>query len=137
MEEYQIWTLFNSARVADAAVGIVSILAIWLALRVANLTRANPETDTIAKIVSTLFCGLIVLGSWQAWTIAAVNWTGTAGALSRLDNPSDFAKGFIDYSLKLYRDIGDQIGISKCYLITAKIALLQNQVNIATSRRKC
>lgn len=43
------------------------------------------------------------------------------------------AKGFIDYSLKLYRDIGDQIGISKCYLITAKIALLQNQVNIATS----
>ena len=97
MEEYQIWALFNSARVADAAVGIVSILAIWLALRVANLTRANPETDTIAKIVSTLFCGLIVLGSWQAWTIAAVNWTGTAGALSRLDNPSDFAKGFIDY----------------------------------------
>ena len=97
MEEYQIWTLFNSARVADAAVGIVSILAIWLALRVANLTRANPETDTIAKVVSTLFCGLIVLGSWQAWTIAAVNWTGTAGALSRLDNPSDFAKGFIDY----------------------------------------
>ena len=97
MEEYQIWTLFNTARIADAAVGVVSILSIWLALRVANMTRANPETDTIAKVVSSLFCGLVVLGCWQFWTIAAVNWTGTAGALSNLDNPSEFAKGFIDY----------------------------------------
>ena len=97
MEEYQIWTLFNSGRMADAGVGIVTILAIWLALRVANMTRANPETDTIAKVVSTAFCGLVILGTWQAWTIAAVNWTGTAGALNSLENPSEFAKGFIEY----------------------------------------
>ena len=43
MEELQIWTLFNSARIADGLVGIGSILSIWLALRVANMTRSNPE----------------------------------------------------------------------------------------------
>ena len=37
MEEYQIWTMFNQARQADAIVGIMTILMIWLALRVANM----------------------------------------------------------------------------------------------------
>ena len=55
MEELQIWTLFNSARIADGLVGIGSILSIWLALRVANMTRSNPETNLAAKIISSLF----------------------------------------------------------------------------------
>ena len=97
MEEYQIWTMFNQARQADAIVGIMTILMIWLALRVANMTRSNPESDTTTKIVSTAFGVLVILGSFRFWTISAINWTLTAGAFSQLDESSEAAKGFIDY----------------------------------------
>jgi|TARA_B100001093_G_scaffold300658_1_gene286717 hypothetical protein len=97
MEEYQIWTMFNQARQADAIVGIMTILMIWLALRVANMTRSNPESDTTTKIVSTAFGVLVILGTFRFWTISAINWTLTAGAFSQLDESSEAAKGFIDY----------------------------------------
>ena len=48
------------------------------------------------------------------------------------------AQGYINYAAKLYRDIEDQIGISKCYLITAKIALLKHQTKLAKDNlEKC
>ena len=125
MLEFQIWTLFNSARIADGLVGIGSILAIWLALRVANMTRSNPETNLAAKIISSLFGGLVVLGCWNFWTIAAVNWTGTAGALNQLENPSDFAKGFIDYVGQTEpATTPDPIGMAFLAVVAIMIAVL-------------
>ena len=55
--EYQlaIWNLFNLGRIGNAMVGIGSILAIWLAFRVALNTRNNPETNILAKVLSTAF----------------------------------------------------------------------------------
>ena len=49
--EYQlaIWNLFNLGRIGNAMVGIGSILAIWLAFRVALNTRNNPETNILTK----------------------------------------------------------------------------------------
>ena len=60
MTEYEIYTMFNSGRLVGAVSFIGSIIAIWLALRVANLTRENADTTVIQKIVSSAF-GLIVL----------------------------------------------------------------------------
>ena len=97
MDELQIWQNWQSGRLADAVVFIGSILAIWLALRVANLTRSNSETDVIAKIVSSIFGMCVVAGSWMAYTISANTWTLTAGALESLNEKSEVAKGFIEY----------------------------------------
>ena len=40
-----IWNIFNIGRVGNAMVGIGSILAIWLAFRVAVATRNSEETS--------------------------------------------------------------------------------------------
>ena len=55
--EYQIavWELFNLGRIGSAMVGIGSILAIWLSLRIAVNTRNNPETNIFAKVMSLFF----------------------------------------------------------------------------------
>ena len=97
MDELQIWQNWQAGRLADAVVFIGSILAIWLALRVANLTRSNPETDIIAKIVASIFGMCVVAGSWMAYTIGANTWTLTAGALEDLQEKSEVAEGFIEY----------------------------------------
>lgn len=97
MDEIQLWNNWQSGRLADGVIFIGTIIAIWLALRVANLTRENPETDTIAKVVSSVFCLVVVYGSWVAYTVAANTWTLTAGALNALDNRTEVADGFIEY----------------------------------------
>ena len=71
MDEIQLWNNWQSGRLADGVIFIGTIIAIWLALRVANLTRENPETDTIAKIVSSIFCLVVVYGSRGAYTVAS------------------------------------------------------------------
>ena len=39
MEEYQIWTLFQNARIANGLTLIATVLIIWLSLRTAMQTR--------------------------------------------------------------------------------------------------
>ena len=63
MTELDIYTLFNSGRLVGVVSFIGSIIAIWLALRVANLTRENTDDNLIQKIVATAFGLLIVAGS--------------------------------------------------------------------------
>lgn len=41
------------------------------------------------------------------------------------------AQGYVDYAGKLYREIEDQIGITKCYLLTARIAQKTNKFSLA------
>ena len=64
--EYQIviWELFNLGRIGNAMVGIGTILAIWLSLRIAVNTRSNPETNILAKILSSAFGLIVVANSW-------------------------------------------------------------------------
>jgi O-antigen/teichoic acid export membrane protein len=97
MTEYEIYTMFNSGRLVGAVSFIGSIIAIWLALRVANLTRENADTTVIQKIVSSAF-GLIVLaGTFISFTQAKATWVITAYNLELLETRSEFSDGFIGY----------------------------------------
>ena len=97
MTEYEIYTMFNSGRLIGAVSFIGSIIAIWLALRVANLTRENADSTVIQKIVSSAF-GLIVLaGSFVSFTQAKATWVITAYNLELLETRSEFSDGFISY----------------------------------------
>lgn len=53
------------------------------------------------------------------------------GETSIQQNQYKRALGFVEYASKLFTEIEDQIGISKCYLLTAKICLLEDNKNAA------
>ena len=77
MDEFQLWTLWSSNRIGDNLSFVGSVLAIWLALRVALATRNSNETTLITKILSTAFGLLVVAGTWLRMTHAVNNWVIT------------------------------------------------------------
>ena len=97
MTEYEIYTLFNSGRLVGVTSFIGSIIAIWLALRVANMTRENEDANVVQKLVSTAFGLLIVGGTWMAMTLAKSTWVITAYNLELLESRSVFSDKFIEY----------------------------------------
>ena len=101
IEEYQIWTLFNSGRIGSGLNIIWTILLLWLALRVAVATRNSEETNLFAKIVSSAF-GLVILAfAWINTTTIANTWIAAARGLSDLKasgtSISSSSEGYIDY----------------------------------------
>ena len=101
MDEFQIWSLWTSNRIGSGLVGIGTILAVWLSMRIAMNTRNNPETDLFAKLVSSAF-GLVVLAfAWINSTTVANTWIAAAKGLSDLKaggtEISSGAEGYIDY----------------------------------------
>ena len=97
MEEYQIWTLFNSGRIGSGLSIIWTVLLLWLALRVAVATRNSEEINLFAKIVSSAFGLLAIGGAWQQWTTTTNNWIIAAATLSDVEDKSELAEGFINY----------------------------------------
>ena len=97
MDEFQLWTLWSSNRIGDNLSFVGSVLAIWLALRVALATRNSNETTLITKILSTAFGLLVVAGTRLRMTHAVNNWVITASNLNALEDKSETAKGFIEY----------------------------------------
>ena len=97
MTEYEIYTLFNSGRLVGVTSFIGSIIAIWLALGVANMTRENEDANVVQKLVSTAFGLLIVAGTWMAMTLATSTWVITAYNLDLLESRSVFSDKFIEY----------------------------------------
>ena len=101
--EYQlaIWNLFNLGRIGNAMIGIGSILAIWLAFRVALNTRNNPETNMLAKVLSSAFGLMVVMGTWINWSESVAYYVNTAAAFAdikvRGGALSPAAEGFIEY----------------------------------------
>ena len=101
--EYQlaIWNLFNLGRIGNAMIGIGSILAIWLAFRVALNTRNNPETNILTKVLSSAFGLMIVMGTWINFTESVAYYVNTAAAFAdikaRGSALSPAAEGFIEY----------------------------------------
>ena len=51
--EYQTLTLFGTYSIAFALRAIGSILAIWLALRVANNIRMSDDSNMISKLLGS------------------------------------------------------------------------------------
>ena len=101
MEEFQIWQIWTSNRIGSGLVGIGSILAVWLSMRIALNTRNNPETNLLTKIISSAF-GLVVLAfAWVNTTTIANTWIAAARSLSELKASgteiSSTADGYIEY----------------------------------------
>lgn len=63
---------FGTLSIAFALRAIGSILAIWLALRIANNIRTSEENNLVAKILGTGFGVLVVYGSYY-WSAAYAN----------------------------------------------------------------
>ena len=97
MTEYEIYTLFKSGRLVGVVGFIGSIIAIWLALRVANLTRDTVDVTLLQKVVSSAFGLLIVAGTWMSLTLAKSTWVITAYNLDLLESRSAFSDKFIEY----------------------------------------
>ena len=99
--QFAIWNLFNMGRIGNAMAGIGSILAIWLAFRVALNTRSNPETNIIARVLSSAFGLMVVMGTWISWAESVSYYVGTAAAFTNIKSQgaelSPQAEGFIQY----------------------------------------
>ena len=101
MEEMMIWEAFNQGRMVSALEFIGCIIAIWLALRTANMTGENPDSNLVAKLFSTAFGLIITAGTWMSFGIAANGWAIAARNVTNygIDNMADpeLAQGFVDY----------------------------------------
>ena len=103
-EEYQIWTLFNSFRIGSGLAFVATAIFIWLGFRIAVGTRvpaSGEEPQMIGKIMSSIFCLLVCMGTWVQWTEYAANYIASAYALSELKDSgtsiTEVAEGWITY----------------------------------------
>ena len=103
-EEFQLWSLFNSARIGSALAFIATAIFIWLAFRIAVGTRvpASGEAPNLAgKIMSSIFCALTVMGSWIQWSEGTATYIIQAYGLDQLKERgielSDVGQGWIEY----------------------------------------
>jgi putative flippase GtrA len=104
MEEFQIWSLYQSARIGNGLMIIASVLIIWLSLRTAIQTRtpvSGEAPNMVAKVLSTAFCLLSVFFVYGIWTFASYNNPVTASALSDLKASgtelTNVGNGFIEF----------------------------------------
>ena len=103
-EEFQIWSIFNSFRIGSALAFVASAIFIWLGFRIAVGTRvpaSGEEPTMFGKIISSIFCGIIVLGTWIQFTEAVGNYIASAFAFEQLKEAgteiSPVAEGWINY----------------------------------------
>ena len=73
LTEYQVWSMFGTISISFALRSIASIIAIWLALRIANNIRASEEDNMIAKVLGTVFGVLVVYGAFY-WQMAYLGY---------------------------------------------------------------
>ena len=101
--EYQlaVWNIFSLGKISGAMIGIGSILAIWLSMRIAVATRKSPETNLFAKIVSSAFGIIVVIFSGISYTGSTATYTNTAATFERIKaagfEVSPATDNFIDY----------------------------------------
>ena len=99
MTEVEIWNNFQQGRIVDALAFIGIIIAVWLSLRIANMTRENDESNLLNKLLGTGFGLLVVWGSFIAFANATATWVITARGISNLESPADpeGAQRFINF----------------------------------------
>ena len=101
MEEYQIWTLFQNARIANGLTLIATVLIIWLSLEL--LCRRTPvsgeEPNIVTKTLSSAFCLLNVI--FHLWNVdsdeqcATVDRAGFQPASGKRHRDFGYGWGFI------------------------------------------
>ena len=134
MTAEQIMMNFQTGRMVDALAFIGSILAIWLALRIANMTGENPASNLVTKIVSTGFGACVVLGSYQAYTFAENTFIITARQIQdnieAAPNP-EAAQNFIDFVGKFENLKNDITKLNNISTKTVEHVKLNNSLNFA------
>ena len=100
MTQEMVMSSFQMNRLIDAMSFIGTIIAIWLALRIANMSGENPDSNLISKIFSTGFGLCVMAGSYMQFTFAANTWIfaarNTEEIMDKVANP-ERAQAFIDY----------------------------------------
>ena len=100
MTQEMVMSSFQMGRLIDAMSFIGTIIAIWLALRIANMSGENPDSNLISKIFSTGFGLCVMAGSYMQFTFAANTWIfaarNTEEIMDQVANP-ERAQAFIDY----------------------------------------
>ena len=100
MTQEMVMSSFQMGRLIDAMSFIGTIIAIWLALRIANMSGENPDSNLISKIFSTGFGLCVMAGSYMQFTFAANTWIfaarNTEEIMDKVANP-ERAQAFIDY----------------------------------------
>ena len=100
MTQEMVMSSFQMNRLIDAMSFIGTIIAIWLALRIANMSGENPDSNLISKIFSTGFGLCVMAGSFMQFTFAANTWIfaarNTEEIMDKVANP-ERAQAFIDY----------------------------------------
>ncbi len=120
---------FQNGRIVDALTFIGVIIAIWLALRVANMTGENPDSNLVTKIVSSAFGLTVMAGTFQSFGFAANTWIIFARRLTEIgpENTADpvGAQGLIDYvGTTESTGMPTPLGITFCVIVTIMILSL-------------
>ena len=101
MDQQMIGQAFAAGRMVDALTYIGVIITIWLALRVANMTGENPNSNLFTKLLSTAFGLSVMAGTWISFTFAANTFVAAARRMQEfgVDNAynPERAQAFIDY----------------------------------------
>ena len=120
---------FQNGRIVDALTFIGVIIAIWLALRTANMTGENPDSNLVAKLVSSAFGLTIMAGTFQSFGFAANTWIIFARRLTEIgpENTGDpiGAQALIDYvGTTEATGMPTPLGITFCVIVTIMILTL-------------
>ena len=101
MDQQMIGQAFAAGRMVDALTYIGVIITIWLALRVANMTGENPNSNLFTKLLSTAFGLSVMAGTWISFTFAANTFVAAARRMQEFGVDNDYnperAQAFIDY----------------------------------------
>ena len=120
---------FQNGRIVDALTFIGVIIAIWLALRIANMTGENPDSNLVTKIVSSAFGLTVMAGTFQSFGFASNTWVTFARRLTEIgpENTGDpiGAQAFIDYvGTTEATGMPTPLGITFCVIVTLMILSL-------------
>jgi hypothetical protein len=89
MTEYQILNLMHVGFIQNAMYFVGMVLMTWLAFRMCNNVRSNPNTNMVGKVFTSIFCLFVALfmtqtnaigGSILASSVASLVDVGAASA---------------------------------------------------------
>lgn len=97
MNEYEIWSTYQTSLISRAMFMLMVFFMAWFACRVSANVAANPNSNLLSKVVTSVF-GLVVVYFGivqQAFTV----WTNQAAAysLAQLEDRSDRFDNFIAF----------------------------------------
>jgi hypothetical protein len=98
--ESEIWLSLHTARIANAAFFISTMVSIWIAARFSSVA-AEKGVNMVGKIVCSLFALGVFMGNWVVGSTVMNTYSGFAKAFELLGETgvelSPMASGYIEY----------------------------------------